>query len=90
MTRRRFRSEVERAQAIAHIGDALFSMHSDGGYNAPDDLRLLLEARLRGYLRDDHTGCETCDAELDLERALDAAVQPKPKARVTPLRRTTT
>lgn len=88
MAKKVFSSEVQRAQAIAHLGDALFSMHSECGYNAPDDIRRAIEHRLRTYLNDTHTGCARCDADENLLRTIEAATaveDPKPAAPVVQL-----
>lgn len=89
MTRRRprFTSESDRAAAIASIANALFYTHGED-YTVPEDVRRALEARLRGYLFDDHTGCAKCDLELTLEAAT-AEQEQKEAAPVMPLRRPT-
>ena len=89
--KQRFASELDRSAAIEHLAAALYDLHGDE-YQAPKDIRHLLEHRLRVYLRDEHSGCLRCDVDQELEHALEAATaapEEKPRAPVTPIRRPT-
>lgn len=76
---KRFPSEVDRADAIHSLACAIAVLHENETYPAPRDLIMLVEHRLRSYLREGECPlCPNCQLEVLLTQTEVVPTAPPP------------